>query len=122
MNFTNGTIGSAGLTPLMKMGPLIGDEITRHEIEYRSLSASTTITHGVLRNSDLNLVGPGLSATGSGTLHLEPRQIDYLWQPNIAGIGSARIAITGDWVNPQYKVQSVTITKDFVLPRGLKLR
>ena len=122
MNFTNGTIGSARLAPLMKMGPLMSEEITRHEIEYRSLSASTTIARGVLRNSDLKLVGPRLSATGSGTLDLEPRHIDYLWQPDVAGIGSARIAITGDWDNPEYKVQSVTITKDLVLPRGLKLR
>ena len=78
--------------------------------------------HGVLHNSDLKLVGPWLSATGSGTLDLGPRQIDYLWQPDIAGIGNARVAITGDWDNPQYKVQSVTITKDLVLPGGLKLR
>ena len=78
--------------------------------------------HGVLYNSDLKLVGPWLSATGSGTLDLGPRRIDYLWQPDITGIGNARVAITGDWDNPQYKVQSVTITKDLVLPRGLKLR
>jgi AsmA protein len=122
INFTNGTIGSAGPAPLTKIGPVIGDETTRHEIEYRSLSASATIVRGVLHNSDLKLVGPWLSATGSGTLDLGPRQIDYLWEPDIAGIGSARIAITGDWDNPQYKVQSVTITKGLVLPRGLKLR
>jgi AsmA protein len=122
MNFTNGTIRSAGQTPLMKISPVISDNTTRREIEYRSLSASATIVRGVLHNSDLKLVGPWLSATGGGTLDLGPRQIDYLWQPDIAGIGSARIAITGDWDNPQYKVQSVTITKDLVLPRGLKLR
>src|SRR6516162_9455261 len=67
-------------------------------------------------------MGPWLSATGIGTLDLEPRHIDFLWQPDIAGLGSARIAITGDWDNPQYKVQAVTITKDLGLPRGLKLR
>jgi AsmA protein len=122
IGFANGTIGSAGLAPLMKLGPVIGDQTTRREIEYRSLSASATIVHGVLHNSDLNLVGPWLSATGSGTLDLGPRQIDYLWLPDIAGTGSARVAITGDWANPQYKVQSVTITKDLVLPHGLKLR
>ena len=122
INFTNGTIGSAGPTALMKIGPVIGDAATRHEIEYRSLSASATIVRGVLHNNDLKLVGPWLSATGSGTLDLGPRQIDYLWEPEIAGIGTARIAITGNWDNPQYKVQSVTITKDLVLPRGLKLR
>ena len=122
ISFTNGMIGSAGLAPLMKIGPAIGDETTRREIEYRSLSASGPIVHGVLHNSDLKLVGPWLSATGSGTLDLGSRQIDYLWQPDIAGIGNARVAITGDWDNPQYKVQSVTITKDLVLPGGLKLR
>ena len=122
INFTNGAIGSAGQAPLLKIGPVIGDQTTRGEIEYRSLTASATIVCGVLHNSDLKLVGPWLSATGGGTLDLGPRQIDYLWQPDIAGIGSARIAITGDWDNPQYKVQSITITKDLALPRGLKLR
>jgi AsmA protein len=118
MNFTNGTIGTAGLASLMKLGPVIGDDTTRREIEYRSLSASATIVRGVLHNGDLKLVGSWLSATGSGTLDLGLRQLDYLWQPDIAGTGSARIAITGNWDNPQYKVQSVTITRNLVLPRG----
>jgi uncharacterized protein involved in outer membrane biogenesis len=125
IDFANGSVGSAGLGPLMKnaLGPVISDKTIPREIEYRSLSASATIQQGVLRNNDLKLSGPQLSATGAGTLDLAPRRIDYLWQPDIAGLGSARVAITGTWDNPEYKVESVNIItrKGPTLP-GLKLR
>jgi uncharacterized protein involved in outer membrane biogenesis len=119
--FANGRVGSAGLGPLMRnsLGPAVNDKTIPREIAYRSLTASATITQGVLRNTDLKLSGPQLSATGAGTLELAPRRINYLWQPDIAGLGSARVAITGDWETPEYKVESVTITKGVALP-GLK--
>jgi len=121
--FADGAIGSAGLSPLMKnaLGPAIGDRAIPREIAYRTLSATATIAAGVLHNSDLQLSGPQLSATGAGTLDLGPRRIDYLWQPDISGLGSARIAITGAWDNPEYKVESMSITKGLSVP-GLKLR
>jgi uncharacterized protein involved in outer membrane biogenesis len=123
VDFADGAIGSAGLGPLLKnaLGPAIGDKAIPREIAYRSLSASATIAQGVLHNSDLKLVGSQVSATGAGTLDLAPHRIDYLWQPDIAGLGSARVAISGDWGNPDYKVNSVTVTKGLAIP-GLKLR
>jgi uncharacterized protein involved in outer membrane biogenesis len=119
----NGTVGSAGLGPLMKnaLGPVVNDKAVPREIAYTALSATATIQQGVLRNGDLKLSGPQLSATGSGTLDLAPKRIDYLWIPDITGLGSARVAITGAWDNPEYKVESVNITKGVTLP-GLKLR
>jgi len=121
--FTNGTVGSAGLGPLMQntLGPAINDKAIPREIAYASLSGTATIQRGVLRNTDLKLNGPQLSATGSGTLDLAPRRIDYLWLPDITGLGSARIVISGAWDKPDYKVESVNITKGTTIP-GLKLR
>ena len=99
---------------------LAGNKIVPRQIEYHSLSASATITQGILHNNDLRLVGPRLSATGSGILDLAPHHIDYKWQPNIVGLGNARIAISGDWDNPNYDVKSLKITKGLRI-RGLKL-
>jgi len=123
IDFTDGAIGSGGLATLMRnqLGPAINDRSIPREIEYRSLSASATLERGVLHSPDLKLAGPRLSATGAGTLDLAARRIDYLWQPDILGLGSARLVITGDWDNPDYKVEAVTITKELVIP-GLKPR
>jgi uncharacterized protein involved in outer membrane biogenesis len=123
IDFTEGAIGSAGLATLMRnqLGPAVNDRSIPREIEYRSLSASATLERGVLHNPDLKLAGPRLSATGAGTLDLAARRIDYLWQPDIPGLGSARLVITGDWDNPDYKVEAVTITKGLAIP-GLKPR
>jgi uncharacterized protein involved in outer membrane biogenesis len=123
--FANGTVGSAVLIPLMKnsIGPLVNDKAIPREIDYRSLSATATIAQGILHSSDLKLSGPRLSATGTGALNLGQRVIDFEWNPDIPDLGSARIAITGTWNNPDYKVESVNITngKGLSIP-GLKLR
>jgi uncharacterized protein involved in outer membrane biogenesis len=111
--FANGTVGSVALRPLMKnsIGPFINDKAIPREIDYRSLSATATVAQGVLHSSDLKLSGPRLSATGAGALDLSRRVIDFEWNPDIPELGSARIAITGAWDNPGYKVESVNITK-----------
>ena len=112
-DFTDGTIGSAGLGPLMRdaLGPAVNDKSVPREIRYHAFSGTAAIARGILRNGDLKLLSPQLSATAAGTLDLVSRRIDYLWQPDIPGVGSARIAVTGAWDAPGYKVQSATIGK-----------
>jgi len=109
----DGTLGSAGLGPLMRnaLGPAVEEAPIPRQIEYRSLSGTATLVRGVIRNNDLRLSSPQLSATGSGTIDLAARRIDYLWQPDIPGAGSARIAVSGIWDAPIYRALSVTITK-----------
>lgn len=125
LDFTDGSVASAGLAGSLRsqLGPALSDKAIPREIAYRSLSASATITQGVLHNDDLKLAGPQVSASGSGTLDLAPHHIDYVWRPDITGLGSAQIEIAGDWANPAYKVDSVNITggKGLAIP-GLKLR
>jgi len=116
--FADGTIGNAGLGPLMRdaLGPAVDDPAIAREIDYSSLSGTATIARGTLRNRDLKLLSPRLSATAAGTLDLAARRIDYLLQPDIPGLGSARIAVTGSWDAPIYKALSVTITKGMKQP------
>jgi AsmA protein len=118
VKFADGTIGSAGLGPLMRetLGPAVGDRSIPRAIDYSVLSGTATIARGILRNSDLRLLSPTLSASAAGTLDLRSRRIDYLWQPDIPGVGSARVAVTGSWDAPTYKTQSVTITKGLERP------
>ena len=49
--------------------------------------------------------------------------LDYSWQPDIPGLGSARVAVTGAWDSPDYKLESLNIekTKGITIP-GLRLR
>jgi AsmA protein len=109
----NGTIGSGGLGPLMRnsLGPVVSDNSIPRTLDYDSLSASWTVAQGVLRSTDLKLGGAKLTATASGSLDLSRRSIDYLWFPDIAGVGRARIAISGTWDAPIYRAESVTIIR-----------
>lgn len=126
ITLADGSIGSGGLAPALKnsLGPLVSDKSIPHEFAYRSLSATATIDHGILTNNDLKLSGPQAAATGTGTLDLAERRIDYLWQPDIVGLGNARVQITGAWDTPDYKIEQLNITggaKGLKLP-GLNLR
>jgi AsmA protein len=113
INFTSGTIGSIGLSAVLKnnLGPAVDASSLPREIDYRSLSGTAAVDRGIFHNRDLRIDGPRLSATGTGLLDLPLRRIDYLWLPAIIGLGSARIAITSLWADPAYEVESVTITK-----------
>jgi uncharacterized protein involved in outer membrane biogenesis len=111
--FTDGAVVAGGLGSLLRnaLGPAVRDKANLEEIEYRLLTASATIDKGMLRNKDLRLAGPTLSAIGGGTLDLAQRTLDYLWLPDIPGLGRARIAIVGAWDNPDYNLRSLTIDK-----------
>ncbi|HTZ36385.1 MAG TPA: AsmA family protein [Stellaceae bacterium] len=113
LTLANGTIGAAGLAPLMRdsLGPAVGDKAIPRQVDYRTLAVTATIAHGILHSGDLKLDAAAMTATGAGTLDLTRRRIDYIWHPLIAGLGGARIAIAGDWADPLYKVQSVSITR-----------
>jgi AsmA protein len=116
--FSDGTVGSAGLGPAMRteLGPAVPAASIPREIAYSRLSGTAIIERGVLRNGDLKLVSPRLTATASGLLDLAARRVDYLWQPDIPGLGSARIAVTGSWDAPSYKAQSITIARSPAAP------
>jgi AsmA protein len=79
------------------------------KLAYTSLSASYTISHGILTNTDLKLASPKMTATGQGFLNLPPCRVDYRWSPVIPGKGSAQIAISGPCGDLAYRAMNVTI-------------
>lgn len=118
INFADGRLICANLAALLTSatGRAVGDKTTGvGGIDYTSLTGTGTIANGILHNGVLKLVSPKMTATGAGTIDLPQRRLDYLWQPNFPGLGSARIAVTGSWDDPRYRAQSVTITRSNIL-------
>ena len=73
---------------------------------FDSLSASFTMDKGNLFNSDLLLKLPALSASGEGRIGLGPRDLDYLFTPQIDTINGGKglaipVRIRGPWASPR---------------------
>jgi AsmA protein len=78
------------------------------QTEFSQLTATYTITNGILKNSDLDLQAPIVHATGAGTADLPQRTVNYRIKPlnaNIAGVNLAglAIAVEGPWDNLHYR-------------------
>jgi AsmA protein len=84
---------------------------------FSELAGSHTITNGVARNQDLRLVSPNLRVSGSGTVNLPARTLDYTVSPKIvASTGGDRavinlaglelpVRIEGPWDKPNFSVK-----------------
>jgi AsmA protein len=77
---------------------------------FDSVAASFTMDGGVLRSDDLKLVAPLLDATGSGTVGIGARVLDYRLVPRAMaqadGTGgvSVPLLITGPWSAPRFRL------------------
>lgn len=120
IGLSHGTIGGAGFAKFLRgvAGP-VADKYLSRPFDFDTVTATGTIADGVLRNNDLKLSSPKVSATGEGSADLKRRQLDYAAELSNADF-AARIAITGPWDNPSCQVQSVRISPG-ALRRG-KLR
>ena len=81
--------------------------------DFSALTGSYVIADGVARNEDLKLAGPAVRATGSGTIDLPARSLDYTVKPtlvasaegeggeqDLAGI-EVPVHVTGPWSAPK---------------------
>jgi AsmA protein len=118
IDLTNGRLSGPALINLSKniAGPFAYSR--PKDITFQSLSGSGTINHGILYNSDLKITAPKMSVSGSGTVDLTSRSLDYLWVQQLPKLGSARILIIGPWSAPTYKVKSVSIDGGLLISPG----
>ncbi|MFM7444161.1 MAG: hypothetical protein ACKO2N_09670, partial [Tabrizicola sp.] len=77
-----------------------------------------TIADGVLSNSDLKLVAPYLTASGSGEIGLGDRTLDYRLRPTALadadGTGGVMVPllITGPWAKPRFRLDLESIARE----------
>jgi AsmA protein len=85
---------------------------------FKQLSGSFSITEGVLSNSDLKLVAPYVTATGSGKVGIGARTLDYRLRPTALaaedGTGGVMVPllITGTWANPKFRLDLESIARE----------
>ena len=113
INLADGRITGVDAAQLMT-APTDPDDVpkpTARALAYKTLSATYTISRGILRNDDLKLNSPELTSTGAGTVDLPHCRVDYWWLPDLIDKGSAQIAITGPCDDPTYRAMSLTINR-----------
>jgi AsmA protein len=85
---------------------------------FDGLAGTFTIDGGVLSNSDLKLVAPYLTASGSGEVGLGSRTLDYRLRPTALaaedGTGGVMVPllITGPWAKPRFQLDLESIARE----------
>jgi AsmA protein len=85
---------------------------------FDAVTAGFAIEGGVLRNDDLTLTGPDLTATGAGQVGIGGRTLDYRLRPTALveadGSGGVMVPllITGTWENPKFRLDLESIARE----------
>ena len=95
---------------------------------YDAVTGSFGIDGGVLRNDDLVLDAPGLTATGNGTIGIGARDLDYRIRPtavvkggNADGI-AVPLLITGPWSKPKFRLDLEAVAQEKLAAEAAKLQ
>lgn len=114
LSFVNGVIKGFNLGAMVRNVEAAfkggGASGSADQTEFSQLTGTFVITNGILKNSDLDLKGPALHATGAGTVDLPKRTVDYRLTPSVdAQVGKTDLAnvsvpviIQGSWDNLSY--------------------
>lgn len=85
---------------------------------FDAVGASFTIDKGVLLNNDLSFKAPYVTATGSGTVGLGARTLDYRLRPTalaaVDGTGGIMVPllIAGTWANPKFRLDLESLARE----------
>jgi AsmA protein len=85
---------------------------------FDGLAGTYTIAEGVLSNSDLKLVAPYVTASGTGEIGLGERVLNYRLRPTALaaedGTGGVMVPllITGTWAEPRFRLDLESIARE----------
>lgn len=92
--------------------------------DFSEMSSTWTVTNGVAQNQDLRLVSPLMRLSGSGSVALPARELDYMLKPKIVasleGQGGEQatsgveipVRVTGPWEKPKFQPDLKGVLKD----------
>jgi AsmA protein len=105
LNLADGKIKGINLISMAKNAAtsLTGSSGGGSETDFGTLSATYTITKGIMKNDDLVIKSGTVPITGAGTADLPARTMDYRVTVSIAGAVGIPVKITGPWDNPNYR-------------------
>lgn len=102
---------------------------------FSELAGTFTISNGVAQNQDLRLVSPDMRVTGSGSVNLAARSLDYTVRPKIAAVNATTeravinlsnveipVRIQGSWEKPNFTVAGQEQLIETVREIGKKLK
>ena len=85
---------------------------------FDGLAGTFTMAGGVLSNSDLKLIAPYVTASGSGEVGIGAQTLDYRLRPTALaeadGTGGVMVPllITGTWANPKFRLDLESIARE----------
>jgi AsmA protein len=85
---------------------------------FDGLAGTFTLAEGVLSNSDLKLVAPYVTASGTGQLGLGDRMLNYRLRPTALaaedGTGGVMVPllITGTWAEPKFRLDLESLARE----------
>ncbi len=85
---------------------------------FEAVTASFTMENGVLANEDLAFRAPYVTATGSGSVNLGARTLDYGLRPvalaAVDGTGGLMVPllITGPWASPRFRLDLEALARE----------
>lgn len=92
--------------------------------DFSELAATFTVANGIASNKDLRMLSPLLRVTGSGTVMLPPRQVDYVMRPKLVASLAGQtgqqdasglevpVKVQGSWDRPSIAPDVGAILKD----------
>ena len=87
VDFLNGAISGINLAAMVRnvsTAFLDSGSDEPQKTDFAELSATYTITKGIVKNTDLSLQSPLLRVSGAGTVDLPERTVDYRIEPKVA--------------------------------------
>ena len=101
------------------------DRMPAERTDFSELAATFDISSGVASNKDLRVIGPLVRMSGSGTIEIPARRLDYTVRPKIVASLSGQgaqapeasgieipVRIHGSWDRPSYEPDMQSVLKD----------
>jgi AsmA protein len=116
IGFNDGAIKGINLGAMLRnVTSAFTDDGAPKKTDFTEITGTFTITNGILKNDDLQMLSPLFRVTGAGTVEMPPRTVNYRITPKVvassegqggdskaAGI-TVPVVVSGPWTDLSYK-------------------